>query len=219
MGDLTKRVQKTPIKYSLQLTEEQKLVKAGVWEFDVNIVLGNYGTGKTLSACIIALDFLFRNDTGIDKIILTRPINFNATGYLKGGIDEKMSMHIMPLKQNLYNCYGKEKIDKLFTEGIIQVIPIDYMKGVTFMNAVTIVDEFEDIDYDDFKLILTRLGKGSKLIYTGSEEQIADEMRHLTCMPRVKLLENSGLVGFHRLTINHRNEAILKILNHINDNK
>lgn len=211
----TGRVQKTPIKYSVQLTEEQKLVKASVYDKDVNFVMGEFGTGKTLVACLIALDFLFKKDTNIDKIIITRPIDFNATGYLKGNIEEKMAMHVMPLKQNFYCAYGKEKIDKLFQEGIIQILPIDYMKGMTFLNAVTIVDEFEDITYDEFKLILTRLGKGSKLIFTGSEEQIDKKLSNTSCIHRIKCLKNSDLVGFHTLTINHRNEAIAKILEYI----
>lgn len=212
-----KTVQKTPIKYNVSLTEEQKLVKASVYNKDVNFVLGDFGTGKTLVACLIALDFLFKKDNNIDKIIITRPIDFNATGYLKGTIEEKMALHIMPIKQNLYNAYNKEKIDKLFQEGVIQVLPIDYMKGMTFLNSITIVDEFEDITYDEFKLILTRLGKGSKLIFTGSEEQIDKKLSYSSCIHRIKCLKDSDFVGFHTLTVNHRNEDIFKILNYIKD--
>lgn len=207
-----KRVQKTPIKFDVQLTEEQKKVKADVFKHDVNFVLGNYGTGKTLCAVQIALDFLLMNDNNIDKIIITRPINFEATGFIKGSMDEKMSFHIMPIKQNLYEAYNKEKVDNYFKEGKIQVIPIDYMKGMTFINAITIVDEFEDITYEDFKLILTRLGKGSKLIFTGSEEQI--DVEH-SCIPWIKRLQHSDLVGYNILTINQRNEDIAKIIEYL----
>lgn len=211
-----KRIQKNDIKYRVSLTEEQKLVKASVYQNDVTFVLGNFGTGKTLTGVLIALDFLFRNDNDIDKIFITRPIDFEATGYIKGSIDEKMAFHIMPLKQNLYEVYNKEKIDSLFKEGIIQIIPIDYMKGMTFKNAVTIVDEFEDVSYQDFKLILTRLGKGSKLIFTGSEEQtdVKD-----SCIKQIKCLKDSGLVGYHILTQNHRNEDITKILDYIEESQ
>ena len=211
-----KRVQKNEIKYGVTLTEEQKLVKADVYKHDVNFILGDYGTGKTLCAAIIALDFLFRNDSTIDKIIITRPINFDATGFIKGSMDDKMAFHIMPLKQNLYQAYDKTKIDNLFKDGTIQIIPIDYMKGMTFVNAITIVDEFEDINYHDFKLILTRLGKNSKLIFTGSEEQ-TDNLE--SCIKRIKCLEKSSLVGYNTLTINQRNEDIAKILNYLEDGK
>ena len=207
------RERKNEIKYLLTLNQEQKLVKAGIYEKDVSIILGNYGSGKTLTACFSALDLLFKGY--IDKIYITRPIEFNATGYLKGGIEEKLSFHIFPIKQNFYASYNKQKIDELFRDGIIQIVPIDYMKGMTFCNSCTIVDEFEDIDFEDFKLILTRLGKDSKLIFTGSEEQIDIKS---SCVHRIKCLKHCLDVNFHILTSQHRNDNILKILNFIKEN-
>lgn len=208
-----KKVIKGEIKYNVSLNEEQKEVKSGVYHKDVTIILGDYGSGKTLTAALIALDLLFKKK--IDKIFITRPIDFNATGYLKGSSDEKLAFHVFPIKQNLYAAYDKAKIDELFREGIIQIIPIDYMKGMTFTNACTIVDEFEDITYGDFKLILTRLGKDSKLIFTGSEEQIDIPD---SCIHRIKCLKTCDEVNFHELKGQHRNENILKILNHIKEN-
>jgi len=211
-----KKVPKSPIKFNLQLNEEQKIVKQLIYEKDVNIILGSWGTGKTASACQIALDLLFKKHNGIDKIYISRPIDFTATGYLKGTISEKLSLHVMPIVQNMYACYNREKIDKLFSDNVIQIIPIDYMKGMNQATSVTIIDEFEDINYHDFKLILTRLCKGSKLIFTGSEEQI--DVKD-SCLSKVRLLKDSGLVGYSTLTINHRNEDIDKIINYIESKK
>ena len=179
------RVRKNEIKYNIQLTDEQKAVKEGVYQKNVTVILGEFGSGKTACAVLCALDLLFKKH--IDTIFITRPIDFDATGYLKGSMDEKLAFHIFPIKQNMYAAYNKQKIDELFKEGSIQIIPIDYMKGMTFANSCTIVDEFEDIDYDDFKLILTRLGKGSKLIFTGSEEQT--DIKN-SCIPKVKYLKD-----------------------------
>ena len=211
-----KKVPKTPIKFNVQLNEEQKAAKQLVYDKDVNFILGSWGTGKTATACQIALDMLFKSHNGIDKIYISRPIDFTATGYLKGTISEKLSLHVMPIVQNLYACYNKEKIDKLFADNVIQIIPIDYMKGMNQSNSVTIIDEFEDINYHDFKLILTRLCKGSKLIFTGSEEQI--DVKD-SCIDKIKLLRESGLVGYSVLTINHRNEYIDKIIDYIENKK
>jgi len=210
-----KRVPKSPIKFKLDLTEEQKAVKTTVYEKDVTFILGNFGTGKTAVACNIALDMLFKNHNRIDKIYISRPIDFTATGYLKGGIQEKLSMHVMPIMQNMYSCYGKEKIDGLFAEGTIQIVPIDYMKGMNQSNSVTIIDEFEDINYHDFKVILTRLCKGSKLIFAGSEEQI--DIKD-SCLSKVRKLNGTLLVGYHTLTTNHRNEDIMKIIDYLENN-
>ena len=204
---------KGPIKYKVNLDEDQKLAKAGNYDNDITIILGNFGSGKTLVAAYIALDMLYRKQ--IEKIYITRPIDFNATGYLKGSSDEKLAFHIFPIKQNFYACSDKIKIDDLFRDGTIQIVPIDYMKGMTFCNSCTIVDEFEDISYDDFELILTRLGVGSKLIFTGSEQQISIKN---SCIHRIKCLKTCEQVNFHTLVGQHRNENILKILEHIKQN-
>lgn len=209
----TNRVRKNEIKYNIQLTDEQKLVKEGVYEKDVTIILGEFGSGKTACAVLCALDLLFKKH--IDTIYITRPIDFDATGYLKGSIDEKLMFHVFPIKQNMYSAYNKDKIDALFKEGAIQVIPIDYMKGMTFSSSCTIVDEFEDIDYQDFKLILTRLGKGSKLIFTGSEQQT--DIKN-SCVPKIKCLEKLDIVNYHTLKSQHRNDDIVKILNFVEEN-
>lgn len=208
------RVQKTPISYKFELNEEQKKVKAGSYEKAVSFILGPWGTGKTAAAVHIGLDYIFKRDQPFDKMILSRPIDFKPTGFLTGNMDEKMAFHIMPLKQNLYAAYGKEKIDKMFSDGVIQIIPIDYMKGMTFVNAIVIVDEFEDISYEDFKQISTRLGKGSKLFFTGDEHQTKKGFKE-SCMNKITKLEHSNLVNFHRLTINHRELEIEQILNYI----
>lgn len=192
----------------IQLDDSQKLAKAGVYDKDISIFLGNFGSGKTLTAVQAALDLLLKKQ--ITKIFITRPINFEATGFLKGSASDKMTFHIYPIKQNMYDTYNKEKIDQLFEDGTIQIVPIDYMKGYTFTNSCTIVDEFEDITIEDFKLILTRLGVGSKLIFIGSEEQIGIKN---SCIKDIKKLKDCEHVNFHTLTGQHRNENIQKILN------
>lgn len=169
-------------------------------------------THNTLTAVVTALDLLLKKQ--IDKIFITRPIDFEATGFLKGTASEKMAFHIYPIKQNMYDSYDKQKVDSLFEDGSIQIVPIDYMKGYTFTNSCTIVDEFEDISYEEFKLILTRLGVGSKLIFTGSEEQIGIKN---SCMPKIKKLAQCESVNFHILKGQHRNENVQKVLDFLDN--
>lgn len=208
------RQRKNEIKFDFTLDEGQKKVKEGVYNHDVNIVLGEFGSGKTACAAQIALDLLFKKH--IDKIIITRPIDFTATGYLTGSMAEKLSYHLFPLMQNFYACYKREVIDKLVSEKAIEVFPINYMKGMTFTNCCTIVDEFEDITFEDFKLILTRLGRDSKLIFTGSESQIGVKN---SCIPKIKCLKDCPEVGYHVLQGQHRNLAIQSILDFIDNAK
>lgn len=173
----------------------------------------NIITHNTQCAALCALDLLFKKH--VDRIFITRPIDFSATGYLTGDINEKMAFHLFPIKQCFYAAYSKEKIDKLFADEVIKIIPIDYMKGITFMNACTIVDEFEDINYSDFKVILSRLGKDSKIIFTGSEEQIAIKD---SCIPKIKCLKNYDKINYQVFTSQHRNDSIQLIFDYIKEN-
>lgn len=213
MREVVKKERKGEIRFQIQLNEEQKLAKKGIYDKDVSIILGKFGSGKTLTAALTALDLLFKHE--VDTIYITRPIDFGATGYLKGTIQDKLALHIFPIKQNFYAAYNKEKIDALFLDGKIQIIPIDYMKGMTFCNSCTIVDEFEDITWEEFQLILTRLGKKSKLIFTGSEEQIGVQN---SCISKIKCLRDFDKVNYHVLTAQHRNENIQMILDYIKVN-
>lgn len=204
---------KTEIKYLISLDAEQKLAKAGVFDKNISIFLGGFGSGKTATAVMAALDLLFKKR--VDVINITRPIDFSSTGFLSGDMDAKMKFHIMPVKENMYNCYNKEKIDKLFAEGVIRIIPIDYMKGLTFTNACTIVDEFEDIPFKDFEKIVKRNGRGSKIIFTGDTAQTDIEN---SCIVKVQCLKNYERVNFHILPSNYRDEDSQLILDYIKEN-
>lgn len=199
------------ISYQITLTEEQKKVKTDFYTYDINFVFGDYGSGKTAIACLIALDSLFKKQKS--KIIIARPIDFTATGFIPGDMPSKLEYHLMPIMQNLYTIYNKEKITKLISDGAIQMLPIDYMRGLTFQDAVVIIDEINELSYEDFELILTRLGKDSKIIFTGSKQQIRKGFR--SCIENIEKLENSGLVGYNILKSNHRNDGIQKVLDYL----
>ncbi len=83
------------------------------------------------------------------------------------------------------------------------------------MKSVVIVDEFQDMDYDDFRTILTRLGDGSKMIFCGSKQQIHKSIGKNSCLYDVLKLEESGLVGFKTLTANHRNPVLTEIIKYL----
>lgn len=214
MESAESRRPKGPIKFMVQLNEEQKAAKALVFNNDVNIILGNAGSGKTLLACNIALDMLFNKL--VEKIIVIRPIDFEATGYLKGSFNEKAQYHMMPIKQNFYATYKREKIDSLYADNSIEVLPLPYLRGVNFSNSVVIFDEAQEANFEDFKLSLTRLCKGSKIIYTGSVEQ--NTMGAKSCINQILKLKDSGLVGFTELKTNHRNQLIYPILEYLEQN-
>lgn len=210
-----KKRPKSPIKkLNTTLNEEQKAVKECAFRYDVNFIFGRASAGKTLCATNIALDMLFKGD--VKQIVVCRPFDFKATGYLTGGLGEKLEYHMMPILHNFYQAYDNTKIDELYKNNTIKILPIPYLRGVTFANSVVICDEIQEMDYTDFELVLTRLGKGSKIIFTGSVEQ--NVLGHKSCIDKVLKLKNSNLVCFHELKENHRNESIFDILDYIKNN-
>lgn len=208
-----KRKPRTTPKLNIQLNEEQKEVKECVFANDVTLILGDYGSGKTLCATAIALDLFHKRE--VNKIIVARPFDFKATGFLTGGLDEKLQYHMLPIKHNFYQCYDPSKIDEYYKDSNIQILPIPYLRGVTFVNSVVVVDEIQEMSYEDFELILTRLGRGSKLIFTGSQEQ--NVLGKKSCIDRVMKLKDSDLVCFKELKQNHRNGIVPKILEFLKD--
>jgi predicted ribonuclease YlaK len=200
-------------KLKVALNEEQKEFVKLFYEYDVNFLLGDFGSGKSLAAVHTALSSFRKKQ--FNEIWITRPMLKNQLAALPGDVKEKMAPYTFPIVQNLEVCQGKEATDKMEKEGLIKIMPIDVAKGVTFMKSVVIVDEFQDMNYQDFRTILTRLGEGSKMIFCGSTQQIDKLIGKNSCIYDVLKLEQSGLVGFKTLTANHRNPILTRIINYL----
>lgn len=212
-----KRGLKTEPRLKVTLNEEQKDFVRMFYEYDVNFLLGDFGSGKSLAAVHTAVT-AFRKKQ-FNEIWITRPMLKNNLGALPGEIEDKLSPYIFPIMQNLEVCQGKETTEKMQKDGVLKIMPIEVAKGVTFMKSVVIVDEFQDMDYEDFRTIITRLGEGSKMIFCGSKQQISRLIGKNSCISAALRLENSGLVGFKTLTANHRNPVLTKIINYLEDEK
>jgi phosphate starvation-inducible protein PhoH and related proteins len=166
-----KRKPKQPIKFNIQLNEEQKQVKATILDADITVIKGMAGSGKTLLATQVALSMLFAKE--IEKVIITRPtVSKEEIGFLPGDIREKMDPWLAPIYHNLYMLYNKEKIEKEFEIGNIEVVPFAFMRGRTFTNSFVIVDEAQNVTHSQMEAVLGRLGEGSKMVICGDVSQI-----------------------------------------------
>lgn len=208
-----KRRLKTEPKLRVQLNEEQKEASRLFYEYDVSFILGDFGTGKSMTACSIAIKHFRKKEC--DHILIARPMLKNNLGALPGEIEDKLAPYVFPIMQNLEVCQGKEMTDKMIKDGNIKIVPIEVAKGITFMKSVVIVDEFQDMDYQDFRTMLTRLGKDSKIIFCGSIEQVDKRLGSLSCIYNTLKLKDSGLVGFTELTQNQRNPLLTRIINYL----
>lgn len=166
-----KKVLKNPIKFKLQLNEEQKLAKDHILNNTLTLLAGSAGSGKTLLACQIALDGLFRNQ--YSKIIITRPtVSKEDIGFLPGDLREKMDPWVQPIYQNMFALYDKMKIEKCIEDGEIEIVPVSFMRGRTFLDSFVIVDEAQNVTHEQMEMIVTRIGLRSKMVVCGDDSQV-----------------------------------------------
>jgi len=170
-----RKKRKNPVALDVQLNEEQKQAKAEILSKDVSIVTGKAGTGKSLLCAHTAMD-LFLNH-GYHKIVIARPYVIDEDwGHVPGEVKDKFAGIMAAIHENFKRVYGKtadkrKKLEKYFEDEDIELVPIGYMKGRTFMDSVILIEEAEDVTPKQMKLILTRLGKGSKILINGDLAQ------------------------------------------------
>tara|TARA_R110002153_G_scaffold75075_1_gene194572 strand:- start:782 stop:1501 length:720 start_codon:yes stop_codon:yes gene_type:complete len=166
-----KRKPKNPIKFKLQLNEEQKEAKSKILNNTLTLLAGKAGSGKTLLACQIALEKLFMKEAS--KVIITRPtVSKEDIGFLPGDLREKMDPWVQPIYQNMFALYDKVKIEKLIEDDKIEIVPVSFMRGRTFLDSIIIVDEAQNVTHEQMEMIVTRIGLRSKMIICGDDHQV-----------------------------------------------
>lgn len=207
-----KRRPKGPIKFKVQLNEEQKQAKSLILNSPITTLRGMAGSGKTLVAVQVALDLLFQKK--VEKIIITRPtVSKEDIGFLPGDIKEKMDPWLAPIYHNLYALYSKEKVDKELENENIEIVPFAFMRGRTFLNSFVIVDEAQNVTHNQMETVIGRLGKGSKMVICGDLAQIDLKDKRETGFSFLSRVEEQ-VEGFvtHTLLKNHRHDIVSPIL-------
>jgi phosphate starvation-inducible PhoH-like protein len=133
--------------------------------------VGPAGTGKTMMACCAAIHGY--NDKTYKKIVMTRPVVSveEDIGYLPGTLEEKMDPWTRPIMDIFTEYYTQNDIQYMIKEKIIEICPLAYMRGRTFKDAFIIADEMQNSTPTQMKMLLTRIGEGSKMIITGDLNQ------------------------------------------------
>ena len=206
-----KKNNKKGYRFLLSLNEEQKQAKREIFENVISIILGKAGSGKTLLACQIALQEILEKKR--NKIIITRPtISKEDLGHLPGNMEEKMSPWVAPIYGNMYQLLRKERVDKMIKDGQIEIVPVSYMRGRTFLNACVIVDECQNLDHEQTLMILQRIGLNSRMMFCGDSEQI--DLKHNAGSGLKFLSSVKNVNGLHTFELlkNHRHPILDEIL-------
>lgn len=164
--------------------------------------LGPAGTGKTFLAVAHGAGLLLRGE--VDRLIVSRPAveAGERLGFLPGDLTEKVDPYMAPVWEALTDILGAEQFRRRREKGEIEVAPIAFLRGRTLSHAFVIVDEAQNTTRLQMKMVLTRIGEGSRMAVTGDPSQIdlvnaADSgLAHA-----VGLLEGVKGVGVNRFAV------------------
>ena len=191
-------------------TDGQQRYLEAIFQHDLTFCTGPAGTGKTYLAVAAAAHLLKRHK--VKRIVLARPAveAGERLGFLPGDLAAKVNPYLRPLFDALNDMMDFDQVKRFMINDVIEVIPLAFMRGRTFNDAVVILDEAQNATVGQMLMFLTRLGNDSKMIVTGDPNQtdlepgvesgLADALRRLRGIQGIAhvALERSDIVR-HRL--------------------
>lgn len=156
------------------LTENQKKFFQAYREGNLNIALhGVAGTGKTFIALYKALEEVLDKSTQFDRIVVVRSaVQSRDIGHLPGDAAEKLAIFQQPYQQICHSLFErKDAWDLLEEAGTIEFISTSFIRGTTFDDAIIIVDEMQNMNFEEIDTVMTRVGNRSKIIWCGDYRQ------------------------------------------------
>jgi phosphate starvation-inducible PhoH-like protein len=187
---------------------------------DVTLCSGPAGTGKTAVAVGLACEYILEKK--VDKIIITRPVveSGRGLGFLPGTFTEKIHPYLVPVLEEMNLYLLPDKVNSLRSMNLIEVCPLEYMRGRNFHNAFMILDEAQNCTHEQIKMFLTRIGRNSKAIINGDTEQsdLPLSMRGglANCIDRLEDVEGVGICELTSADI-VRNDVIARILSKLSN--
>ena len=188
------------------VTDNQKVVfeswKTGQSQF----LYGAAGTGKTFISLYLALQEVLDTTAKWDKVIIVRSlIPTREIGFLPGDENDKSALYQVPYSNMVQFMFEQPNeqafqmlYDKLVNQGTLYFLSTSFLRGLTFDNAIIIVDECQNLNFHELDTITTRLGQDSKISFCGDFSQsdllkthernglwdflrIAEEMKEFNC--------------------------------------
>lgn len=177
-------------------------------DIKVKLLLGSYGSGKTLLALTYALEQIGRGK--YSKLVFVRnnivTANTKDVGYLPGDLRDKTKIWAMCLADHLG---GEIMLDQMLDEGIIEVFPLSHIRGRSINKSIVLCDESENLTKEHVQLLLGRIESESEIIFCGDIKQVDAKIfeanNGINCM--VNTFQGEPLFGMVKLIKSERGEV------------
>ena len=214
-----KPVKQRPIDIVPRTRNQERLVLALQNDLEhIVVTAGPAGTGKTYLAMLAAVK-AFREGE-VDRIVLTRPavgVEDEKHGFLPGDLNQKMDPWVRPLTDILREYYRQADIAAMIAEQTIEIAPLAFMRGRTFKNSYIIADEMQNATPAQCKMLMTRIGEGSKIVITGDVEQADRKSHNNGLMDLVERLQEGGVKGIAVCELDNRDIQRHRIIDSVLD--
>ena len=161
------------------ITDNQKDVFT-TWKSGKNqFLFGAAGTGKTFVSLYLALQDVLDLKKPYDKVILVRSlIPTREIGFLPGDEEDKSALYQVPYQNMvrfMFEMPNEQSFnmlyDKLKSHGTLFFLSTSFLRGLTFDNAIILVDECQNLNFHELDTIITRVGQDSKILFCGDFDQ------------------------------------------------
>ena len=189
-------------------------------ESDITICTGPAGTGKTACAVGLACEYLQRDK--VQYIVVCRPVvetGRTGLGFLPGDMEQKIHPYMVPVLDEMYLYLGRANTENKQKSGYIRIVPLEYMRGYNLHNSFIILDEAQNATKKQIKMLMTRIGRDSKLVLAGdiTQNDFNESITPLQiCTERFVGVRGVSIVELHQEDI-IRNKIIWRILEKIPD--
>ena len=138
---------------------------------DLTFGIGPAGTGKTYMAVAAAVEAL--DTDAVRRLVLVRPAveAGERLGFLPGDMSQKVDPYLRPMYDALYEMMGFDRVARLIDRHVIEIAPLAFMRGRTLNESFVILDEAQNTTVEQMKMLLTRIGYGSRAVVTGDITQ------------------------------------------------
>jgi phosphate starvation-inducible protein PhoH len=173
---MSKKLQKQnhfALKRVKPLTFNQEDTFRSFFEGQHLLLHGVAGTGKTFISLYLALNEILKGNSSFEKIVILRSVvPSRDMGFLPGNIKEKTRVYEDPYREICDDLFGRgDGYDILRNKGLIEFGTTSYLRGITFRNAIVIVDESQNMNYHELDTVITRIGENCRIIFCGDYRQ------------------------------------------------